>query len=89
MQRERIGRERGWPPPTREEFDTAAGPEGALYVGSPQTVADKIVRNTRILGLDRFDLKFSNGTLPHGHMMRSIELYGTQVAPLVHAALEA
>lgn len=87
VQRERIGRERGWPPPTREEFEAAAGPEGAVYVGSPQTVADKIVRNTRILGIDRFDLKFSNGTLPHEKLMRSIELYGTEVAPLVHAAL--
>jgi alkanesulfonate monooxygenase SsuD/methylene tetrahydromethanopterin reductase-like flavin-dependent oxidoreductase (luciferase family) len=86
-QRERIGRERGWPPPTRREFEDAAGPEGAVYVGSPRTVADKIVRNARILGLDRFDLKFSNGTLPHEKLMRSIELYGTQVAPLVHEAL--
>ncbi|MDX6233214.1 MAG: hypothetical protein QOH68_2218, partial [Nocardioidaceae bacterium] len=60
---------------------------GALYVGSPQTVADKIVRNTKILGLDRFDLKFSNGTLSHGKLMRSIELYGREVAPLVHEAL--
>jgi alkanesulfonate monooxygenase SsuD/methylene tetrahydromethanopterin reductase-like flavin-dependent oxidoreductase (luciferase family) len=56
-------------------------------VGSPRTVADKIVRNARILGFDRFDLKFSNGTLPHEKLMRSIELYGTQVAPLVHEAL--
>jgi len=87
VQRERIGRERGWPPPTRDEFEAGAGPEGAIYVGSPQTVADKIVRNTRILGVDRFDLKFSNGTLAHEKLMRSIELYGTEVAPLVHAAL--
>lgn len=88
LQRERIGRERGWPPPTRDEFDAAAAPDGAVYVGSPQTVADKIVRNTRILGLDRFDLKFSNGALPHEKLMHSIELYGSKVAPLVHAALE-
>jgi len=87
VQRERIGRERGWPPPTRDEFEAGAGPEGAIYVGSPPTVADKIVRNTRILGVDRFDLKFSNGTLAHEKLMRSIELYGTEVAPLVHAAL--
>jgi probable LLM family oxidoreductase len=87
VQRERIGRERGWPPPSRAEFDAAAGPEGAVYVGSPQTVADKIVRNARILGFDRFDLKYSNGTLPHAKLLRSIELYGTEVAPLVHAAL--
>ncbi|MRK01736.1 LLM class flavin-dependent oxidoreductase [Aeromicrobium sp. S22] len=87
VQRERIGRERGWPPPTREEFEAAAGPEGAVHVGSPQTVADKIIRNVRLLGLDRFDLKFSNGTLPHDKLMRSIELYGREVAPLVHDAL--
>jgi probable LLM family oxidoreductase len=87
VQRERIGRERGWPPPTREEFEAGAGPEGAIYVGSPQTVADKIVRNTEILGMDRFDLKFSNGTLPHEKLMHSIELYGSAVAPLVHDAL--
>ncbi|MET0448341.1 MAG: LLM class flavin-dependent oxidoreductase [Aeromicrobium sp.] len=87
VQRERIGRERGWPPPTRDEFEAGAGPDGAIHVGSPQTVADKIVRNARILGLDRFDLKFSNGTLPHEKLMRSIELYGSEVAPLVHAAL--
>ncbi|MCW2789401.1 MAG: class flavin-dependent oxidoreductase [Aeromicrobium sp.] len=87
VQRERIGRERGWPPPTRAEFDAGAGPEGAIYVGSPRTVADKIVRNARLLGLDRFDLKFSNGTLAHDKLMRSIELYGREVAPLVHEAL--
>jgi probable LLM family oxidoreductase len=88
VQRERIGRERGWPPPTRDEFEAGAGPDGAIHVGSPKTVADKIVRNAGILGFDRFDLKFSNGTLPHEKLMRSIELYGTQVAPLVHEALE-
>jgi alkanesulfonate monooxygenase SsuD/methylene tetrahydromethanopterin reductase-like flavin-dependent oxidoreductase (luciferase family) len=87
-QRERIGRERGWPPPTRDEFEAGAGPEGAIYVGSPQTVADKIVRNARILGIDRFDLKFGNGALGHDQLMRSIELYGREVAPLVHAALD-
>ncbi len=86
-QRERIGRERGWPPPTRAEFEASAGPEGAVYVGSPETVAAKIVRNARLLGIDRFDLKFSNGALAHEKLMRSIELYGTEVAPRVHAAL--
>jgi probable LLM family oxidoreductase len=87
VQRTRIGRERGWPPATREEFEVSAGPEGALYVGAPQTVADKIVRNAKILGIDRFDLKFSNGTLSHEKLMRSIELYGSRVAPLVREAL--
>jgi alkanesulfonate monooxygenase SsuD/methylene tetrahydromethanopterin reductase-like flavin-dependent oxidoreductase (luciferase family) len=65
----------------------AASREGALYVGSPETVAQKIARTVRRLGLARFDLKYSNGTLPHSAMMRSIELYGTQVAPRVRELL--
>jgi len=83
----RVGRERGWTPMGREAFDEAAGPTGALFAGSPQTVAGKIVRSVRALGLQRFDLKVSNGTLPHEQTMRAIELYGTTVAPLVRAAL--
>lgn len=83
----RIGRERGWPPMTRSQFDLAAGPEGALAVGSPQTVAAKIVRAVEGLGASRFDLKYSAGTLPHEAMLRSIELYGTEVAPLVRERL--
>jgi probable LLM family oxidoreductase len=83
----RIGRERGWPPPTRESFEEAAGPSGALFVGSPETVAAKIVRSARALGLDRFDLKVSNGALPADLTMTAIELYGTTVAPLVREAL--
>lgn len=83
----RIGRERGWPPMTRSQFDLAAGPEGALAVGSPQTVAGKIVRAVEGLGASRFDLKYSAGTLPHEAMLRSIELYGTEVAPLVRERL--
>ncbi|HZL02929.1 MAG TPA: LLM class flavin-dependent oxidoreductase, partial [Cellulomonas sp.] len=83
----RLGRERGWPPPTRASFDEAAGPDGALYVGSPTTVAKKIVRSARVLGLDRFDLKISQGALAHEHTMRAIELYGTVVAPHVREAL--
>jgi alkanesulfonate monooxygenase SsuD/methylene tetrahydromethanopterin reductase-like flavin-dependent oxidoreductase (luciferase family) len=85
---DRIGGERGWPPMTRAQFDLAAGPNGALYVGSPETVAAKIARVAPGLGLARFDLKYSAGTLPHETMMRSIELYGTKVVPLVHQALE-
>lgn len=84
---DRIGRQRGWPPMTREQFDAAAGPNGSLYVGSPDTVAEKIVRTVRGLGLSRFDLKYSAGTLPHALMMRSIERYGSKVAPLVRAEL--
>jgi probable LLM family oxidoreductase len=83
----KIGRERGWPPTTRAQFDTGSGPDGALFVGSPETVATKIVRVARGLGLSRFDLKYSMGTLPHPKLIRSIELYGTKVAPLVKEAL--
>jgi probable LLM family oxidoreductase len=83
----RIGRERGWPPIGRGQFEQAAGPEGALYVGSPETVANKIAATVKALGLSRFDLKYSNGTLPHDAMMKSIELYGTRVVPLVHDRL--
>jgi alkanesulfonate monooxygenase SsuD/methylene tetrahydromethanopterin reductase-like flavin-dependent oxidoreductase (luciferase family) len=79
----RIGRERGWPPVTRDHFEREAGPDGALVVGSPETVATKIARTVKLLGLSRFDLKYSNGTLPHGALMRSIELVGTKVAPRV------
>jgi alkanesulfonate monooxygenase SsuD/methylene tetrahydromethanopterin reductase-like flavin-dependent oxidoreductase (luciferase family) len=83
----RIGHERGWPPMTREQFDEAAGPNGALFVGSPETVATKIAMVAKALGLARFNLKYSAGTLPHEKLLTSIELYGTKVAPLVHQQL--
>jgi alkanesulfonate monooxygenase SsuD/methylene tetrahydromethanopterin reductase-like flavin-dependent oxidoreductase (luciferase family) len=79
----RIGRERGWPPPTRAQFDRECGPDGALCVGSPDTVATKIVKTMQTLGLSRFNMKYSSGTLPHDALMTSIELFGTEVAPLV------
>lgn len=84
---DRIGRQRGWPPMTREQFDLAAGPTGALAVGSPATVAAKIVRAVTALGASRYDLKYSAGTLPHETMLRSIELYATEVAPAVRETL--
>lgn len=84
--RDRIGRERGWPPMTREDFDHEAT-DGALMVGSPTTVAAKMVRAATALGLSRFDLKYSNGTLPHEKLMTSIELYGREVAPMVREQL--
>ena len=87
--RDKIGAERGWPPAARSEFDRALGPEGALYVGSPETVARKIAATARTLGASRFDLKYSAGTLPHDAMLRSIELYATEVAPRVHELLAA
>jgi probable LLM family oxidoreductase len=83
----RIGRERGWPPPTRAQFDRETGPDGALCVGSPETVATKIASVVQALGLSRFDMKYSNGTLPHDALMRSIELYGTQVVSRVRDLL--
>jgi len=85
--RTRIGKERGWPPPTRAQFDREAGPAGALFVGSPETVAQKIAATAKVLRLDRFDLKYSNGALEHPKLLRSIELIGTKVAPRVHELL--
>ncbi|WP_375384403.1 LLM class flavin-dependent oxidoreductase [uncultured Microbacterium sp.] len=82
-----IGRERGWPPYSRMRFQHDVGPEGALYVGSPESVARKIAATVQTLGATRFDMKFSTGTLSHEKMMRSIELYGTKVAPIVHDLL--
>ena len=85
--RDRIGRERGWPPTSRIQFEQDAGPQGALYVGSPETVARKIASNLQLLGATRFDLKYANGPMPHDQLMRCIELYGTRVVPLVRDML--
>ena len=84
---DRIGAERGWGPTNRVQFEAQVGQHGSLYVGSPQTVARKIVQTAQLLGLSRFDLKYSMGQLPHSQMMRSIELYGTKVIPLVRDML--
>ena len=83
----RIGAERGWPPMSRAQFDAAASPTGALFVGSPQTVATKIAYAAKGLGLSRFDLKYGNGGLSHDKLMKSIELYGTKVIPRVRELL--
>ncbi len=84
----RIGRERGWPPPTRPQFDAQCGPQGALLVGDPGAVAEKIlVQNTILGGLSRLTVLLDNRVLPHAQIMRAIELLGTRVAPLVRAAL--
>ncbi|ROT33070.1 LLM class flavin-dependent oxidoreductase [Micromonospora sp. HM5-17] len=84
----RIGRERGWGPMTRERFDANIA-EGSWHVGSPETVARKIAATIRVLGVQRFSLKYSNGTLPHEHQMSSIELYATRVLPRVRELLAA
>lgn len=80
---DRIGAQRGWPPMTRPQFEAAAGPEGALAVGSPETVAAKVVRAVTGLGAQRYAMKYSAGTLPHDALLRSIELFATEVAPVV------
>ncbi len=80
----KVGRERGWPPVTRAHFDAQRGPRGALLVGSPQEVADKIARHSEALGgLSRVTLQMDVALLPHAQFMRGIELLGTQVAPLL------
>lgn len=82
-----IGAERGWGPTSRAAFEAQIGPQGAMYVGTPETVARKIATTARLLGLSRFDLKYSMGRLPHPLLMRSIELYGDRVIPLVRDML--
>jgi probable LLM family oxidoreductase len=84
--RDRIGAERGWPPVTRASFDHEAD-GGALNVGAPETVARKIAATAKALGISRFDMKYSQGTLPHDKLMRSITLYGEKVIPLVRNLL--
>jgi probable LLM family oxidoreductase len=83
----RIGRERGWGPTSRAQFDQSRGPHGALFVGNPETVAEKIVAHHKLFKNDRFLLQMAIGTMPHDQIMRGIELYGTKVAPLVRKAL--
>ncbi len=82
-----LGRTRGWGPMTRPAFDAARSPAGALVVGDPTEVAAKILRMRGRLGIDRFLLHISVGTLPHEQVLRSIELFGRQVAPLVRTGL--
>jgi probable LLM family oxidoreductase len=84
--RDRIGAERGWPPATRAHFDSEAD-GGSLYCGSPETVARRIAATAKALGIARFDMKYSSGALPHDKLMRSIELYGTKVIPMVRELL--
>lgn len=80
-----LGKERGWPPMTRLQYDSMRSPTGSLVVGDPRIVADKILLWREILGIERFMLHMSVGTLPHDQVLRNIELLGTEVAPLVRA----
>ncbi len=86
--RDRLAAERGWPPLTRAKFD-AEVERGSLYVGSPQTVARRIVATMRQLGTSRFDLRYATGAFPHSKLLNAIELYGRNVMPLVNEMLSA
>ncbi|MEE1611495.1 LLM class flavin-dependent oxidoreductase [Microvirga sp. CF3016] len=83
----RLGRERGWPPTTRPQFEAMRQPRGALAVGAPQEIIDKILFQHEIFRHDRYLAQFSVGTMPHAQIMRSIELLGTRVAPVVRAEI--
>jgi probable LLM family oxidoreductase len=83
----RIGKERGWSGLGRREFDAMRSPRGALVLGSPEEVAEKILRQHEIFGHQRFMMQVGVGPLPHARVMRAIELFGTVVAPLVRAGL--
>ena len=81
----RIGRERGWPPLTQQQYDGLRAPRGALLVGSPDEVAEKILFQHELFGHERFLAQTSVGAMPHAQVLRSIELFGTEVAPVVRA----
>ena len=84
----RIGKERGWPPVTRAQFDATRGPGGALLIGDPETVAEKILYENSVLGgISRMTMLLFGGTIPHDKAMHAIELLGTRVAPMVNKEL--
>lgn len=83
----KIGRERGWPPMTRAQFDASATLRGANFVGTPDDVIEKILRQHEIFGHRRFLLMMGVGTMPHREVMHAIELFGTKVAPVVRAEI--
>jgi alkanesulfonate monooxygenase SsuD/methylene tetrahydromethanopterin reductase-like flavin-dependent oxidoreductase (luciferase family) len=83
---DKIGKERGWPPMSRQQFDASTALQGANVVGSPQQVIDKILYQHEIFGHDRFLIQMSVGSIPHKKLLRSIELFATKVAPAVREA---
>jgi probable LLM family oxidoreductase len=85
----RIGRERGWGPTNRGHFDASRGPDGALFVGSPAEVTDKILANYQIFGFDRILIQMGIGVYEHKKLMKAIELLGTRVAPELRKAAGA
>jgi alkanesulfonate monooxygenase SsuD/methylene tetrahydromethanopterin reductase-like flavin-dependent oxidoreductase (luciferase family) len=84
--RDRIGAQRGWAPIRRAEYDAEIA-HGSLYIGSPETVAAKIADAVRALGVGRFDMIYSSGSLPASARLRAVELYGTKVIPRVRELL--
>jgi probable LLM family oxidoreductase len=83
-----IGKERGWPPTTRADFDAQRGPRGALLIGNPEEVVEKLIRHSEALGgVSRFTFQMNASSLPHAKLMRAIELLGTQVAPVLRKEL--
>lgn len=84
----RLGRERGWPPTTKDRYLEEIH-HGSLYVGSPETVAKKIATTMRDLKIQRFDMKYSTGPVPHQALLTCIQLYGEKVIPMVHELLKA
>jgi probable LLM family oxidoreductase len=87
LQMGKIGRERGWPPPTKHQFDAERSPKGAVLIGDPQAVIDKILWEHELFGMTRFTLQLTVGSVPHRETLRAIELYGTVVAPAVRKAV--
>jgi len=84
----RIGKERGWPPVTRAHFDAQTGPTGALLIGGPEDIAEKLLRHSEALGgVSRVTFQMDNAALPHAKLMQSIALLGTRVAPLVRSMI--
>jgi probable LLM family oxidoreductase len=85
-----VAKERGWPPVTRADFDAQRGPEGALLVGSPQEVAEKVAHHSEALGgLSRVSFQMNPASLPHSKLMRAIEAVGEGVVPILRDAREA
>lgn len=84
---DRIGRERGWGPTSRDHFDASRGRRGALFVGSPAEVTDKILAHHEIFGFDRFLIQMAIGVIEHKKLMKAIELFGTKVAPEIRKAI--
>ena len=87
MVMDQLGRERGWPPMSREDFEASRSLHGANFVGSPEEIAEKILYQHKLFGHDRFLLQLTVGTIPHKKVLEAIELFGTEVAPLVRREL--